>query len=270
MLSIAIVIGLLPALGGLIVARRRGRERRVAIDIDLVLEEKYPNRRLVSADPVDGTREPVLVSATALAAPPDQPELRPLKPWPARRRARPFLLPPAPIDAPWMPLPGEPNGVALVGPPRRPALLFETPTGPALAASPYDALRHRRDRIAAEVAAAYSQVHRIRTESLRRAVQAEHNAELAATARGRAGRMARESRRYEAQGRHRTVAVPDAADAFVDVHRFRVEALRRAQEAGHGAEAVTRARARAAKLLTEQRRIETEMEKATRGGPAAG
>jgi hypothetical protein len=62
------------------------------------------------------------------------------------------------------------------------------------------------------------------------------------------------------------VAVPDADDAFHDVHRFRVEALRRAHEAEHGAEAVARARERATRLLGEQRRLEAEMSRLRRGG----
>ena len=124
----------------------------------------------------------------------------------------------------------------------------------------------RGDRVAAQAALAFAQVHRLRTESLRRASQAEHNAELATTARARAARMTQESRKYEAQGRVRSLAVPDAGDAFQDVHRFRVEALRRAHEAVHGAEAVAQARERATRLLREQRKIEAEMGRLNRGG----
>src|SRR5690606_21326234 len=104
----------------------------------------------------------------------------------------------------------------------------ETPEGTRLVAGPYEALRRRRDRVAKQAAEAFADVHRLRTESLRRASQAEHKAELATSARVRAARMARESRKYEAEGRTRSAAVPNAGDAFNDVHRFRVEALRRA------------------------------------------
>jgi len=240
--------------------------KREAIDIDLVLEEKYPNRKVkvTEFEVPDPAPEPALVGAVVLA--PDSGPLRPLKPWPKAKTPQAFLAPSSAAAAPWVPIPGEPDGELYVGPPMRPTRLFETPTGPTPASSPYESLRQRRDRIAAEVQAAFQEVHRVRTESLRRSVQAEHNATLASTARHRAGRMAREAQRYEAQGRNRNAAVPGAADAYEDVHRFRVEALRRAQEAGHGGGAVKQARARAMKLLAEQRRIEAEMAKATRRG----
>ena len=53
--------------------------------------------------------------------------------------------------------------------------------------------------------------------------------------------------------------MPTATDAFDDVHRFRVDALRRASEAERGAQSVAAARGRAAELLKEQRAIEAEM-----------
>ncbi len=255
---------------GVVLAGRRVRDgnarpvRREAIDIESVLEEKYPNR---TRDALDA--EPGAAVAVAQTAPPEQPpadEPAPEEAWPEAKAAGAWIAPPTLDEAPWAPIPGEPGDDYPMGPPRRPARVEETPDGPALVASPYDALRRRRDRVAAQAELAFTQVHRLRTESLRRASQAEHNAELATTARVRAARMTRESRKYEAQGRVRSLAVPDASDAFHDVHRFRVEALRRAHEAAHGAEAVAQARERATRLLKEQRKIEAEMGRLSRGG----
>jgi len=267
--TVAAVVAVL----GVFVGRARRTVRREAIDIDLVLEEKYPNRRAAR----DRERRRVLVTSGAPAAavgPDEGVASRPMpmipivpadRSWPAERPVVPYFPPPAVDLPPWAPIPGEPGADLVLGPPRRPGKLTTTPEGPRVVASPYESLRRRRDRVAAQAAAAFAEVHRIRTESLRRASQAEHNAELATTARSRAARMAREARRYEAQGRARNAAVPDATDAFDDVHRFRVEALRRAHEAEHGAEVVAQARARAGRLLKEQRRIEAEMRRLERG-----
>jgi hypothetical protein len=45
------------------------------------------------------------------------------------------------------------------------------------------------------------------------------------------------------------------------VHDLRIESLKRAAEAEHGAERVAMLREKAARLLSEQRRLETEMAK---------
>jgi len=273
--GLIIVAGALLGLGVVLASRQvRGGNprsvRREAIDIESVLEEKYLNRKRDALDPEPG-------AAVIQAAPPEQPPVAvPAREgargvareegWPEAKAAGAWIAPPTLDVAPWAPIPGEPGDDYPMGPPRRPARVEETPDGPALVASPYEALRRRRDRVAAQAELAFAQVHRLRTESLRRASQAEHNAELATTARARAARMTQESRKYEAQGRVRSLAVPDAGDAFQDVHRFRVEALRRAHEAVHGAEAVAQARERATRLLREQRKIEAEMGRLNRGG----
>lgn len=125
----------------------------------------------------------------------------------------------------------------------------------------YATLLERRDAVAEQVAEAYVDLHRMRTETLRRAAQAEHNAELATSARNRAARIVRDTRRQQHRGRERSEEVPDSDDAFDDVHRFRTEALRQAAQAEHGAEGVARARERANRLLAEQRKIEAELRK---------
>lgn len=289
--GVFVIIGVMAVGAGAVLAGRRlrGGERREAIDIDLVLEEKYPNRRARreqgrargATAPRAVGRVPVTVGTVAVAATDSAPPADPgtaaapepapegrgatARAWPEPAAPARWIAPPDLDLPPWAPIPGEPGDYGLVGPPRRPARVVDTEQGPGLAASPYEALRRRRERLAKQVAQAFADVHRTRTESLRRASQAEHNAELATSARVRATRMAQESRRYEAQGRRRSAAVPDAGDAFHDVHRFRVEALRRAHEAEHGAESVSRVRERAARLLEELRRIDAEMARLHRG-----
>lgn len=125
----------------------------------------------------------------------------------------------------------------------------------------YATLLERRDAVAEQVAEAFADLHRMRTETLRRAAQAEHNAELATSARNRAARIVRDTRRQQHHGRERPDEFPDSDDAFDDVHRFRTEALRQAAQAEHGAEGVARARERANRLLAEQRKIEVELRK---------
>ncbi|MCU1427457.1 MAG: hypothetical protein JWL83_1457 [Actinomycetia bacterium] len=161
------------------------------------------------------------------------------------------------------PIPGEPDDLTLLGaaPPQRAG----TPSPVDISGvDPYVSLKVRRDRVATQAADAFQEVHRLRTEALRRASQAEHNAALATSARGRAGRMVRDTRRVEAQGRRRPSEMPNSDDAYGDVHRFRTEALKRAQQAEHGAQKVSQARERANRLLVEQRQIEAEMAKLTR------
>lgn len=275
MTGLLLAFGVIFGFGGTTaVARRRRRPvRREPINIDLVLEEKYPNRaRAAARVPVPAGAGAAGVTVETLAVPfvaeePADPEADAPE-WPAPAAPAAWYPPPALPTEPWTPVPGEPDAELFVGPPRRPSRIVDTGDGPSLVAGPYEALRLRRDRVARQAAAAFAEVHKLRTESLRRASQAEHNAELATTARSRATRMTRESRKYEAQGRVRSRAVPDAGDAFQDVHRFRVEALRRAHEAEHGAEAVANARQRATRLLADQRRIEAEMHKMRRGGSA--
>jgi hypothetical protein len=113
---------------------------------------------------------------------------------------------------------------------------------------PAAALRRARDRVAAQAAAAFAELHRLRTKTLQRAAQAEHHAVLAASARTRALRDARP----ETDDGLRT-------DVSPEVHRLRREAMRRATEAKLGVDAVAQARQRAGKLLAEQRRLEAQM-----------
>ena len=181
----------------------------------------------------------------------------------------PLWIPPPSVDmSPLAPVPGEPPEMlfpqprALVELTERRQVNFDLEP----AANPYEMLRVRHERVVQQVAAAYEEVHRVRTESLRRASEAEHSAELAATARKRAERVKTEIGRYTQSGRHRSAAMPTATDAFDDVHRFRVDALRRASEAERGALSVAAARARAAELLKEQRAIEAEMAKLGESG----
>jgi hypothetical protein len=173
--------------------------------------------------------------------------------------------PPLRNAAPDLPIPGEPVDIEV--PRDRPP----TPLSPALevgvgghAGDPFQQLKRRRDRVAAQAAEAFAEVHKLRTQALRRATQAEHNATLAAHARNRAGRMVRDTRRVEKTGRQRPADMPNTDDAFTDVHKFRTEALKRAQQAEHGAQKVSQARERAARLLAEQRELEAEMAKLRR------
>ena len=169
-----------------------------------------------------------------------------------------------------MPLPGEPDDF-FCPPPRLPERrgAADASACDAFTGDPYQQLARRRARVAAQAAEAFREVHKLRTEALRRASQAEHNASLAANARTRAGRMVRDTRRVEAQGRRRPSHVPEPDDAYGDVHRFRTEALKRAQQAEHGAQSVAQARERATRLLAEQRQIEAEMAKLQRLRTAA-
>jgi plasmid maintenance system antidote protein VapI len=96
---------------------------------------------------------------------------------------------------------------------------------------------------------------------LRRASQAETSAERAAVARERASRLVREGRRLDEVGRRVSAEVPAAHDSWRAVHDLRIESLKRAAEAEHGAERVAMLREKAARLLSEQRRLETEMAK---------
>lgn len=159
---------------------------------------------------------------------------------------------------PTRPLPGEPDE-----PVAMPSFAGRSGELPITGYVPdaYTTLLERRDSVAVQVAEAYSDLHRMRTEALRRAAQAEHNAELATSARNRAARIVRDTRRQAVQGRERPEEFPDPDDAFDDVHRFRTEALRQAAQAEHGAESVARARERASRLLAEQRKIEAELRK---------
>jgi hypothetical protein len=253
--------------------KRLGGEERLEIDIDAVIDAKYPNR----AEP-----GPL----------PDPPELPPPPAPPARRERRerdvivdlltaeppePELLvtpafvatgfpPPVSNAGPDVPIPGEPDD--LHRPSTTPAAKASGPLSPnkaeSYAGDPYTALQRRRDRVAAQAAETFREVHKLRTQALRRASQAEHNASLATGARTRAGRMARDTKRSTAQGWRRPADAPTAKDAFDDVHHFRTEALKRAQQAEHGAQRVSQARERAARLLAEQRELEAEMAKLQR------
>jgi hypothetical protein len=315
--------------GAIMLWKRLGNERREAIDIDAVIDSKYPNRHSGALDVVDDEEIAVydLDAADALDAiraadPPkglvedeefdaidagqpfdiydtfDEPEdgtpnpsaspaspASPSSPIAAVEQAIDDLvddapaatrpagrattastgLPPKPRRfSPATPLPGEPDD--FFEPVAKPAA-GTAPRGDtvdAFSGDPYQQLARRRARIAAQAAEAFQEVHKLRTEALRRASQAEHNASLAANARTRAGRMVRDTRRVESQGRRRPSQVPSHEDAYGDVHRFRTEALKRAQQAEHGALNVAQARERATRLLAEQREIEAEMAKLQR------
>jgi hypothetical protein len=224
-----------------------------------------------------------------VVADPDDPELEPSpnggrRSGAARRggtrreRFLPTGFPPS-NDAwdPTRPLPGEPDDLELRAPMRSGARLAErlgervgdtthellAPRRPVSDTPPdaFEMLRRQRDHIAGQVQAAYREVHAVRTDALRRATQAEQHAELAATARERAGRLVREGRRLDAEGRRMGAEAPAPRDSFRQVHEFRVESLKRAAEAEHGAERVAMLREKAARLLAEQRRLEAEMTK---------
>jgi hypothetical protein len=272
--------------------QRLRREQRESIDIDAVIDAKYPNRAkrdnwlerdaddrtgdIYTTLDDDGAREDMPSdggdddvsppeedddeAAARIDAPDDSPADAPIAP--------PRLVParaPRPLG-PHDPIPGEPDTDGFVLAPPRPA---DPEAGDeaegdgagreGFVGDPFEMLRTKRDRVAMQVAEAFREVHKLRTESLRRASQADHNASLAASARTRAGRMVRDSRAVEAQGRYRPDDVPTADDAFDDVHRFRTASLKRAQQAEHGAQHVAQARQRASRLLAEQRDIEAEM-----------
>jgi hypothetical protein len=188
-----------------------------------------------------------------------------------------FIAPPAVTGFPpptrrvsaAVPLPGEPDDFFTPSEPTATGAADTRDGVDAFSGDPYQQLARRRARVAAQAAEAFREVHKLRTEALRRASQAEHNASLAAHARTRAGRMVRDTRRVEAQGRRRPSQVPSHEDAYGDVHRFRTEALKRAQQAEHGAQSVAQARQRAGRLLAEQREIEAEMAKLQRLRTAA-
>jgi hypothetical protein len=257
--------------------KRLGAERRQSIDIDAVIDAKYPNRteaqaaednfwnRRVENDVVDLLGEDELVDLVgderpAVAMPP-APLPSPISsalssPGPSSPYVATGFPQPVPTLAADEPIPGEPDELDVRE--------YRSTAPPAvvdvdLGTDPYLQIKRRRDRVAAQAAETFREVHRLRTEALRRASQAEHNASLATGARTRAGRMVRDIRRVESQGRHRPSDMPSSDDAYDDVHHFRTEALKRAQQAEHGAQKVSQARERAARLLTEQRQLEAEM-----------
>jgi hypothetical protein len=121
----------------------------------------------------------------------------------------------------------------------------------------YEVLRRQRDHIARQVELAYREVHAARTDALLRATQAETQAEQAVAARERTSRMGRDRRRRD-QDRGRVPAPPNR-EGVRQAHDLRVEALKRAAEAEHGAGRVALLRDKAARLLAEQRRLEREM-----------
>jgi hypothetical protein len=257
--------------------RRRRRESRIEIDIERELLAKYPNRPVV-AEPAEVDLATAEVDEAAKDSATEMPDDGPT--WSAAaeagivvpelvttsatlrrgsRRAVPaHQLGVADFD-PTQPLPGEPYESVPID-----ARRAVDPPRPRLAGAPLDAfesLRRQRDHIAVQVEAAYQQVHAARTDALRRASQAEQHAELAATARERAGRLVREGRRRSAVGRRVAADMPAPPDSFRKVHELRVESLKRAAEAEHGAERVAMLREKAARLLVEQRRLESEMAK---------
>jgi hypothetical protein len=243
--------------------RRLGGEERLAIDIDDVIDAKYPNR---APAPVPVPEPPAATPARTrdvvvdlLTAEAPEPELL----VPSAFVATGF---PAPVSnvGPDVPIPGEPDDLHLPAPAAKAGGALSPNKADSYAGDPYTALKRRRDRVAAQAAETFREVHKLRTQALRRASQAEHNASLATGARSRAGRMARDTKRSTAQGWRRPVDAPTAKDAFDDVHHFRTEALKRAQQAEHGAQRVAQARERAARLLAEQRELEAEMAKLQR------
>ena len=199
----------------------------------------------------------------------------------SRRSRRRSVVPgpPPALDAwdPSRPLPGEPDDrtirAQMRSAPQLAARLVEevgdtsravfAPRRPELDGPPdaYEMLRRQRDHIARQVQRAYADVHAVRTDALRRASQAEASAERAATARERAARLVREDRRLDEAGRRVSAEVPAAHDSWKAVHELRVDSLKRAAEAEHGAERVGMLREKAARLLSEQRRLEAEMAK---------
>jgi hypothetical protein len=220
--------------------------------------------------------------ADELAAEPEMRELVGVgvsdRPRRARRRSGAPVAPALGDDwDPSQPLPGEPEDRPLRrqmrSAPQLAARLTESvgdsthevfaadrrvPSGPPDA---YEMLRRQRDHIARQVQRAYADVHSVRTDALRRASQAESSAERAATARERAARLVREGRRLDEVGRRVSAEVPAAHDSWKAVHELRIESLKRAAEAEHGAERVAMLREKAARLLSEQRRLEAEMAK---------
>jgi len=242
--------------------KRLGRaEQREAIDIDAVIDAKYPNRGEPPPPPPPPSPKPkaarpqrrdVVVDLLA-----DEPAAAPAPTFVAAG-----FPAPVPNVGPHVPIPGEPDDLHL--PARRAGAPAAAIDVDGYVGDPYEQIKRRRDRVAAQAAEAFREVHKLRTEALRRASQAEHNASLAAHARTRAGRMVRDTRRVESQGRLRSNDLPSSQDAFGDVHTFRTEALKRAQQAEHGAQKVSQARERATRLLAEQRGLEAEMAKLQR------
>lgn len=285
------------ALGVIVAAsgfrRLRHRESRTEIDIERELLGKYPNRAEVreavraeagasESGEVDLAAAEVAESVERVVGPPEHegptwsaateagievPELVGASAGTRRRAKRTvtgFPVGPGEFD-PTQPLPGEPyESVPIEA--RRASDREQARPRPITGAPPdaFEALRRQRDHIAAQVQAAYQQVHAARTDALRRASQAEQHAELAATARERAGRLVREGRRLSAVGRQVAADMPAPHDSFRKVHELRVESLKRAAEAEHGAERVAMLREKAARLLAEQRRLEAEMAKQLR------
>jgi hypothetical protein len=236
--------------------KRVGGEQREAIDIGVVIDAKYPNRAAPpppapAAAPARRARDVVVDLLTDEPHAIEVPPALAVDGFPAA----------VPNVGAHVPIPGEPDDLDL---PARRAAVRAPKELEGYAGDPYEQIKHRRDRVAAQAAEAFRDVHRMRTEALRRASQAEHNAALAAHARTRAGRMVRDTRRVESQGRHRPAEMPNSHDAFGDVHKFRTEALKRAQQAEHGAQNVAQARERATRLLAEQRDLEAEMAKLQR------
>lgn len=121
----------------------------------------------------------------------------------------------------------------------------------------YEVLRRQRDHIARQVELAYREVHGARRDTLRRATQAEAQAEQALAARERNGRLGRDRRRRDRGGGR--APAPADREGLRKVHELRVDSLKRAAEAETGAERVAMLRDKAARLLAEQRRLEREM-----------
>ncbi len=276
--------------------RRRARETRIEIDIEAEILARYPNRNvdLVAEESRldDGASwsasseagfgavdDPVPNDESRCVVEPERELVGATGDRPRRARRRASAGPPAIRDEwdPSQPLPGEPEDRPLRQQMRSAPLLAARLTEsvgesthevfsarrPAIDGPPdaYEMLRRQRDHIARQVQRAYADVHSVRTDALRRASQAETSAERAAIARERASRLVREGRRLDEVGRRVSAEVPAAHDSWRAVHDLRIESLKRAAEAEHGAERVAMLREKAARLLSEQRRLETEMAK---------
>ncbi len=240
--------------------KRLGDEQRLEIDIDAVIDAKYPNRAQPAPAPAPAPRRRAAAEIVdLLAAEAPEPELLVTPAFVASG-----FPPPVSNVGHEVPIPGEPDDSDLPVPAASATGPLSPNKAESYAGDPYTALRRRRDRVAAQAAETFREVHKLRTQALRRASQAEHNAALATGARTRAGRMARDAKRSTAHGWRRPADAPTATDAFHDVHHFRTEALKRAQQAEHGAQRVAQARERAARLLAEQRELEAEMAKLQR------
>jgi hypothetical protein len=271
-----VVVAVIWIVGGAVFLWKRlggNGELRESIDIDAVIDAKYPNRASIGVLTLDDEPDPELEAQLQQVLEPASPVMTAARrdvvvdllhgdepPVPAHSAFVASGFPaPLPNVGPNVPIPGEPVDLPLA------EERAENPPVPTVridpGGDPFEQLKRRRDRVAAQAAATFREVHKLRTEALRRASQAEHNASLAANARTRAGRMVRDTRRNESHGRRRPTDIPSSDDAYGDVHHFRTEALKRAQQAEHGAQRVAQARERAARLLAEQRELEAEMAK---------